>query len=484
MTTHKVQIYDGEKSTRLEDLPPEAWRAISGGSAEGGLIEKLYSSVPWLWRGVRARAAAMSKMPFVIMQGDEIIDSSLNYENNIGFWPNPPETLALIESSLVLLDRAYLHKDRDPLLKQIRNLRYLVPTTIEPKLDRNVGLIGFKRNIGGETKTIPTDDLVWFWSADPFTEIGPSSKSPVKAAIRAAGVMFNIDTFVESFFLRGMIKASIIATPRGTKRGERDRLKGWINRVVTGVKNAWATNVTAEDVKVIQIGEGISELANTELTKEKREDIAVALGVPQNILFSDDANFATAKQEDFRLYDQTINPQAAFIEHVMNRLLFDDLGLKLKFQPQTLEIFQEEEVQKSAALVNYEQAGIPSWLGVEILGIDLPPETDQDALQKEIVDYMAFKSTLRGASAGNIEEPITASSNGVRSIIDDWLNHALKRQKAGKKIKGTKGAPAFDHAGELDKVMYKSIGAALEKADTPEKIKMVFADAKLWQHYP
>lgn len=419
--TFDLKIIDGEKATRLEDLPPEAWRSLTGGAVDGDLLERLYSSVPWLWRGVRARASAMSKMPFTISQGENVIDDSQDYQNAVGFWPNPPATLALLESSLALVNRAYLFKERDGLFGKIRLLRYLVFSTVEPKLDRRKGLVGFERRIGGQPIPLKMEDLVWFWGIDPFTEIGPSPKSPAKAAIRAAGVLFNVDTFVESFFARGAIKASIIAVPKATSRGERDRLANWFRRAINGLKNSWGTNVIADDIKIQQIGEGISELANTDLTKEKRQDIAVAMGVPQNILFSDEANFATAKQEDFRLYDQTINPQAEFIEHVLNELLFNELGLTLKFRPQTLEVFQEEEVQKSAALVNYERSGIPSWLGVEILGIDLPPDVTQDDLQKEIVTYMEFKSELRIPSSESGDgDPFMSGHKDKRSIIDEW----------------------------------------------------------------
>ena len=50
------------------------------------------------------------------------------------------------------------------------------------------------------------------------------------------------------------------------------------------------------DIHPVRVGEGVGELSDSDLVKEKREDIATALGIPQTILFSQAANYATAKE--------------------------------------------------------------------------------------------------------------------------------------------------------------------------------------------
>lgn len=485
--THDIRLIDGEKSVRLDDFPPEAWRILTGGpTGNEGDVQKMYKAVPWLNRGVGIRSAAMAKMPFTIFDGENELDTSENYQNKLGWWPNPDATLALIEASLTLMGRAYLFKVRKN-FGIIEMLRYLVPTSIDPKIDEDLGLVGFKRRLKSGEIDIPMENLVWFWLRDAFTEIGPPESSPAKVALRAAGVLFNVDTFVDAFFSRGAIKASILAVPASVQKGERDRLKSWWKRVVTGVSNAFASNVlNAESVKVETIGEGISELANTELTDEKREDIAVALGVPQNILFSDDANFATAKQEDFRLYDQTINTQAKFIQGVLNTLLLHPLDFSIKFHPQQLQVSQQEETLRSGALVNLERANIPPWIGMPILGYDLPPDMTDEEIEGISREYMEFKSGLNLSSdASQDNNPISpASSSGERTALDQYLTHALKRFKAGKSIKGTTNAPPFDHEGQLSDSLVGSIGGALNNVENEKDIKRIFANAKEWEHYP
>ncbi len=488
--TPKIQVIgtmgNGAKAIRLEDLPAEAWTVLTGGHAHGEL-NTLYEAVPWLFRGVNVRSTALSKMPFAIFDGENEIDNSSNYKNVVGWWPNPKKDLWLIEASLSMTGRAYMFKTRTDFMNNliIQRLRYLTPHTINPKLDKELGLVGFKRTLSPD-KIIPVDDIVWFWHPDYQVEIGPPHTSPALAASRAAGVLFNIDNFVAAFFERGAIKASILATPRGTLKDERAKLKSWWERTLSGIKNAFATQIiNADDVKVITIGEGIQELSNVELTKEKRQDISTALGVPQNLLFSDDANFATAKQDDFRLIDQTIEPESLLIEGFFNELLFSRLGLSLKFFPEALQISQEEEVRRSAAMVNYERANFPPWVTTQMLGIDLPIGMTNEDLEEQIKEYQMFKASLNPPKTLSplIQDPSTADPEAGK-VLKSYENHALKRLDAGKKIKGTKDAPVFDGNGKVSEVLLASIGGALNNIKSSEDIKRIFANAKQWENYP
>ena len=493
---YNLFMTDGEKTSkfRFQDFPAEAWRTVTGTDEGGDALKKMYSSVPWLFRGVDIRAKALAKVPFTITKGETVVDTSEDYKNAVGFWPKPDETLELLEASLTLLGRAYLLKAQNK-FGFLKLLRYLVPTTISPKIDKEAGLLHFERRIGGTPRKLDLDEVAWFWGRDAFTEIGPPDTSPAKTAIRAAGVLFNVDSFVDAFFKRGAIKATILAVPKGTSKEQRQKLKGWWNGVVAGIRSAWSTNVIADKITATTIGEGIQELSNTDLTKEKRQDITVALGVPANILFSSDANFATAKQEDFRLYDQTLLTEIKIIETNLNLHVFHPQGFSIKFHPQTLQIFQEEEVNRSAALVNLVRAGVPVIEAMQILGYDLPADTDWDALERSIIENMELKASLR-VPAGDLatEQPpnTPASSSPQSKALDVYKSHAVKRFKDGKKIKGTKNAPVFDANGDIPKTLLAAVGGALNRAKSLGDINRIFEDAKKsennhhvdWSEYP
>jgi len=80
--------------------------------------------------------------------------------------------------------------------------------------------------------------------------------------------------------------------------------------------------------------------------------------VPHSLLFSSAANYATARQDDLHFYDKTILPQARRIESALNAQVFAPLGVRLRFAPERLELYQELEAQKADKLAALVNAGI------------------------------------------------------------------------------------------------------------------------------
>jgi hypothetical protein len=54
----------------------------------------------------------------------------------------------------------------------------------------------------------------------------------------------------------------------------------------------------------------MESLTNSELTTERRQSIATALGVPHSIVAADAANFATAQQDEINFLNNCIIPKA------------------------------------------------------------------------------------------------------------------------------------------------------------------------------
>ena len=70
-------------------------------------------------------------------------------------------------------------------------------------------LLYFERDLGGglaEPKRLEVEDVVYFWKPDPSVEIGPAQDTPGRAALAAAGVLEGMDTYLASYFKRGMVK--------------------------------------------------------------------------------------------------------------------------------------------------------------------------------------------------------------------------------------------------------------------------------------
>ena len=382
---NRLVFIDGQKAIPIDEKYDYLWTDLSADAAERTKGAMLFGSVPWLHRGVDLRAGAVASMPFAIMRGKTDMDSSDEWENKVEFLPNPINLLWLIEASLTMANRAYLY--RDLLGKRTIDVRYITPTGVKPKLDKMNGLVGFERPVGGIPKLYPPEKFVYFWKPDPYKEIGPSDNSPAQAAAAAAGVLMNVDAFAAAFFGRGAIKATILSVPGSMSKEERDRLKSWWDGLVGGIRNAWkAAVVNADEVKSTIVGEGIESLKNTELTREKREDISTALGIPQTLLFSDAATNATAGEDQLHFLKHTIVPECEFIQGILNEQVFEPMGMRFEFRPETMSEFQEDETKRSVALGQLVSAGLDLIVALEVLGYELTDEQWAILKAKQEVD--------------------------------------------------------------------------------------------------
>ncbi len=58
------------------------------------------------------------------------------------------------------------------------------------------------------------------------------------------------------------------------------------------------------------------------------------------------------ESDERKFYENTVVPQARFIESALNEQLFTPLGYRWRFRPETLDVFQEDESQRAQALAS------------------------------------------------------------------------------------------------------------------------------------
>jgi len=378
----KRLLFDGTKAANLDSLPAEAWTVISGQTPGSDDLAETVRTVPVLRRAVTLVADAVGSTPFVLRRGNTEIDTSAEYANVLGVLPNLPALLSLIASSMWVWGSAYLFAGRNR-GKRVKEIRYLAPTTIRPDLTPD-GLQGFTRLLGSQQISLAPDEVIHFWLPDPAIELGPPTWSPVRAALNAAHVLGSMEKFTTSFFDRGAIKATLLAVPATTRQADRKTLRDWWRTVFGGVNNAFSTEViNADDVKPVVIGEGIESLSNVALTREKREDIAVALGIPYSLLFPDAANYATAQQDDRHFWQKTIIPACGMIAGVFNDQLLKAFDCVLEFRPEGLDAMQEDEAARASAFSAYVGAGIKPSIVAQMLGMELPEGIEYEDLDPE-----------------------------------------------------------------------------------------------------
>jgi len=451
-------------------------------------------------RGVRLRSNAVSTLPFAILRGETEVDTSDEYENKTGLLPDPESLFYLIEAALTILGKCYLFREKQA--EQPEFLRYLLPTSIEPILDSRLGLTGFKRQLDHGSKVLSLEEVVWFWSLDPFVEIGPGNDAPVNAALAAAGVLYNVDQFAAQFFKRGAIKSKLLAVKGTPSTDERQKLKSWWKRLLSGVENAWSAEVvSAEGLEVIEIGEGIQELADTALNQQNREDISTALGIPQTMLWSNAANYATAQEDRLSFYKETILPEALFIQRTLNRHVFEALGLRFAFLPETLDVFKTDENQASQSYLNYVNAGMPPSVAAQILGIELPPGVTPESLDEAaepepmppaLAQAQAEQGLPLGQSPGQIERQQEQRALQF-AILGDLEKWARKAALKGIDVAFASEFIPADLAGRVRAALAGTNGAGIEAvfAGAIEEVKAAsaapFCEASQsggWHGYP
>ena len=310
MTT-KYFMTDGMKSVPLNSLPHEAWTELGTGTmtVKDKKMGELYGLVGIVNRCVTIRAAALSSLPWSIddMSGNEIITSKDRRIDEEWQWLGDfTRNLFLLESSMVILSRSFLYEEPVTFKRNLTDpptrLRWLSPLATHPNWDKEIGIRDFTRVLGpGDERILPYEAVAYCWYPNPMgeTDLAPS---PVQAALQSANVIASLDRFAKQFFDRGAIKATILQVEGSTPVKERQKLKEWWERITTGIQNAWRTEVASSAVNPVVVGEGLAEIANTQITKDKASDVATDIGVPASLLFANAANFATASTDERNFY--------------------------------------------------------------------------------------------------------------------------------------------------------------------------------------
>lgn len=338
----------GVKSIPIEAFPASYWRILEGKPDDSNPIsvQNAYKMVPVMKSAIQLRANSVASFPYQIVRNGEDVTHA---QDMIELMHTLRPLLKKVELNLCIYGHAYLliEKNRFGISKRMRSL---MPLTMKPIIDQTKGLVGFYRTMNEKTYQLSLDEVIYFWTDSVDAEIGPGT-SDAETAMRAASTLYFLDTFLENFWKRGAIKATLLTVGGATQQAEIEKLEAWWKRFISGVKNAWQSVGIRADVKPIVIGDTLKDTVNPDLTEQSRTDVLTALGVPHSLVLSNAATYATAQVDRLGFYENTVYPEALAICNALNDQYFTRFNIRIVPVPNKLETYQRNEIDKAQGVI-------------------------------------------------------------------------------------------------------------------------------------
>lgn len=476
-------LIDGVKAIPLSALRPEAWTPMDEGDGDDELsVRRGQTRVPTLFRAIDIRAKAVAGMPFRLERGGSDITDD---EENRPLIKRLRNLLYLTESSLCCYNAAYWELGTNAVGKNVTPF-FLATATVRPDIDQQSrdprkALRGFFRT-GGTFGYLRPDQVASFWGPSIAVEIGPDRlMAPVAVTLAAAGLLHYLDIFATSFFRRGGVKMTLLTVQGDPKKGEVEKLDSWWKRMVSGARSAFGSVVIRAGVEPKVIGSDIKDTSSPQLTKLAREDVAIGMGVPMSLLFSNALAGGTAASERLNFYDFTIVPECEHvIDEPLNGFYLDRLGIKLIWTPEKLEVYQSSELSKAQS--------ITALVGQPIMLVDegrermelLPIEQAKAKYAPVAPPAVPGAPTPADPSASGAPAPQdaplpagTTAESGSSVLLPGPLK--LWRAKSLRRLeRGRKAACDFE-SDAIDPEEHAAIAHALMHATTADAVKAAFA---------
>ncbi len=357
----------------------------AGALGNSAMLKRL---VPDLAHAVDMTAAAVSGLPFEIVdEAGEVFDTSTDWENKLGGLENPQRLIYLIASSLCS-GAAYVIPRRTP--KLIFDLQYAAPHTIQPMILRE-GLQYFDRaSDQGKVERFNPKELLYFWLPDSDVEIGGAQNHPLGNATLDAQLVYAMKSTLKQYGERGFVPITLLGASGMPNEAERKKSEGFFDRLLRGGFDVLAKIVNADALTLIPVGAGMEQLKQSylEIRRDAKESIADSFGIPPSMFMSDKA-YASEMDVLMRQWysDSRFVSIYQTIQETFTEQLYKPYGYSMRFALDTLDIFQEDEAQRSESLSKFVTAVTTdpqvAKLGMSIMGYDM--DAEQEAALEELI---------------------------------------------------------------------------------------------------
>jgi hypothetical protein len=376
MKQHAI-AYTATKSASVWDVDsPDSWGIIGKTGATSEL-----QLVPILAFCVDDLSQTLSTVPFSIYdkRGNEI-DNSETWDNLIGFMPNPQAFIRMCAASLLLSGACYWGRKNNAAGFTKTTTYYAIGSTVpQIKKDTTPDNLTFKR----DSKTLSASEVFYIWLTDPNVEFGPAANYPYLRALKAAGALSSISAFIDNYMSSGMVRAFVAYAENPAKDDdEKAEIENYLTRILTGVRKAMSRiRVLRKGITIQSIGGGLDELRGFTISKEIKQDILQAFGVPESRANSSAANYATAQMDTFNYITSRVLPMGLAIQQAINEQLLTPWGYTMRFEPTRMDAYRAilaekikpvADVAKVFALALSPAQSLKAAL--DLLGIEIPED--------------------------------------------------------------------------------------------------------------
>lgn len=409
------------------------------------------SSIATLYRCIDIRAGTVSQVPYSIYKitNNREVATSNNFWNNSKFqWLSDFSRLMyLTEASILLTSEAFWLKQTSATNKNL-GFRWLAAPYISPVYDTQYGITGFKRELNtGAMEEFDKRDIVYFYTQNPLGEIIPDMPQALSAAM-SANVIFNYEKFIEEFYKRGAVRATILKVDRSVAPKERARLREFWQNFLSGTTNAYATEVISGDVSAEVIGEGAGDSEKTDVLRDRRKDIATGMGIPFSLLFGDSsASYTAGPTEEMNFLKYTIRQRVELIQNQLNEQFFLENGYRIRFFVEHMPAYKDFISSQFDMFKKLTDSLLPASFAAKLAGIVLPDDITYEDMDKFVAEERErqFKEKERIVTLNSkIQEGNVSTSDPTEdNNMKDFQEEVKRFKKWLKNNKGKKELSEF-----------------------------------------
>lgn len=317
-------------------------------------LMKSYEVVSWINMGVRAIARNGAKLPLKVMKKDRNgHEEEVTQDQRVRVFnrPFPPyiSTKRLISwtlTSLHLTGKAFWEVQ-----PSLRHPEFIYPVRsdlMKPIPDKDGVVRNFLFDYKGKKKILSAKNVFWVSFINPLDELdglSPLAAGALAAATDVTAVRMNLALLNNQARPQGVfVSQDELSTPAFK------RMKEQIASTHQGAWNAGKPLLleAGVDYKAISLPPKDMEYLNGR--KFSMQEILALLGVPLSVAGAPNANFATARIEERRFWEQTIEPVMMDLAGAIDAAFFPSEEITAHFDMSSIAALQAEESEKDKRL--------------------------------------------------------------------------------------------------------------------------------------